>query len=305
MREIQLSNGLFQTRIVPESGGNVISFRALSGNVRLLREPDNPEELKAFPEQFGIPVLFPPNRIADGCFVFEGKHYRLPVNETAHRNHLHGLVVGKPWRVLSADETSAELLFSFTPDSPEYSGFPFSFSLTRKVRLTEFGLIDEMEVFNQGQSDMPLGLGYHTTFPAINAQIRLCTGAQQFEIGERFLPTGRMVGWQDFDPRFFFNPNGINVGFHAQAETGALKDAPDFHGAEIRYPEGVLRYATDRKFGFWYTWNKRGKGDFISIEPVSWMADALNQRLPPSATGVRVLRQNERISFCNELQFLR
>ncbi len=298
-----LHNRCFQAEIVSEIGGNVISLRHLESGTPLLREPPDMDELRKYPEQFGMPVLFPPNRIDHGQFYFEGKHCFLPVTEIKMDNHLHGLAVGKKWLVTASDETSAEMQFTFSPDCPEYEGFPFAFRLTRKVNLNGHGLTDEMTVVNQGRINMPLGLGYHTTFPAAGAQVRLSTGDREYEIGERNLPTGKMLDWKEFDPRKFFDPNGRIVGFHTTAETMSLEDGRTLHGAEIRYGCGLLRYLTDEKFGFWYTWNRKGQGDFISLEPVSWMANALNTPDTPEKTGVRTLAPGAQIRFRNELVF--
>ena len=303
MIPLVLKNGIFRAEIVSEIGGNIISLRHLPSRTKLLREPADLRELERFPEQFGLPVLFPPNRIEDGRFTFEGRSCQLPVNETAMHNHLHGLVVNKPWNLVSHTEYSAELTCDFTPRNSEYEGFPFSFTLKRELTLTGNGLTDRMTVTNRGKWNMPLGLGYHSTFPANPAQVRLGAGKDQFEIGERYLPTGRHFAWGETDPRKWFDPTGINAGFHMKAEPLILEDGNSFHGAEIRYESGLLRYITDEKFGFWYTWNRRGQGDFISLEPVSWMANALNQPGPPEETGVRVLAPSSEITFLNELRF--
>ncbi len=303
MSKIILNNRFFRAEVVPEIGGNVISLRHLASETKLLREPSDLQELAQLPEQFGLPVLFPPNRIKGGKFTFEGRDCRLPVNETAMNNHLHGLAVGKAWDVVSSDENSVELKFVFSQVYPEYEGFPFAFTLRRSLALTSNGLTDRMTVINNGQRNMPLGLGFHSTFPAKMAQIHLSTAPDQFEIGEHFLPTGRHLPWTEFDPRNWFAPGGINAGFHTRAGAMILEDGTEFHGAEIRYETGLLQYITDEKFGFWYTWNKRGQGDFISLEPVSWMANALNQKAPQEETGVRILEPNAKSVYRCELRF--
>lgn len=301
MMPLILNNGIFQAEIIPEIGGNVIALRHLPSGTRLLREPADLRELKRFPEQFGLPVLFPPNRIEDGQFSFEGRRCQLPVNEKAMNNHLHGLAVNKPWEMIASDDRSAELQFVFTPENPEYAGFPFAFSLKRKVELTGQGLRDSMMVTNHGEWNMPLGLGYHSTFPA-PLKMRMSADDHQIEIGERYLPTGHLTEWQDFDPRSWFDPRGRNIGFHAKAKCFEREHGVFFHGAELLYASGLLRYATDEKFAFWYTWNRRGDADFVSVEPVSWMANALNQEESLPA-GVRILAPGEEIVFSNELLF--
>lgn len=298
-----LENGSFRAVVVPGVGGNAVSLRHIPSGTKLLREPSGPEELRKYPEQFGLPVLFPPNRIEDGEFEFEGRVCRLPVNETAMKNHLHGLAVGKAWETVRQDGCSIEEQFVFSRECPEYGGFPFAFTLKRVLRLTEQGLADRVTVCNDGDRAMPLGLGFHSTFPAKGARVRLGAGAERIEIGERYLPTGRRVPWEGLDPRNWFVPEGIDAGFHTRAETMACEDGTALHGAEICYESGLLRYVTDEKFGFWYTWNRRGEGDFISLEPVSWMSNALNQDGGTEETGVRVLPGGMESEFCCELKF--
>ena len=72
-RERSLSNGIFQAKNGPGIGGNVISLRHLAGGRKLLREPAKLQELAKIPEQFGLSVLFPPNRIDGGKFTFHTK----------------------------------------------------------------------------------------------------------------------------------------------------------------------------------------------------------------------------------------
>ena len=304
MSAVTIDNGVFCADITPETGANVISLHHIPSGTRLLREPSNMQELAEFPEQYGLPVLFPPLRIDNGRFVFEGKSCQLPLNDADNNNHIHGVAVGRPWSVTAKSAASVELEFVFDSGSPEYEGFPFVFTLERSVSLTATGLLDRMRVINNGDCNMPLGLGYHSIFPAIPVQVRFSAGECQFEIGERYLPTGQSIPWDTIDPRQWFNPDGVNVGFHTRSEKLLLEDGTLLHGAELRYETGVLRYITDEKFGYWYTWNKRGEGDFISLEPMSWQANALNLDLPYGETGVRVLPPGADIMFSNELVFI-
>ena len=71
----------------------------------------------------------------------------------------------------------------------------------------------------------------------------------------------------------------------------------------MHYATGTLRYVTDEKFQFWYIWNGGGMNNFICLEPVSWMANALNMKLPPALSGVRTLLPGEEITFVNKIEF--
>jgi aldose 1-epimerase len=46
-------------------------------------------------------VLIPwPNRLQDGSYEFDGRHYQLPLNEPERRNAIHGLVRWTAWTVV-------------------------------------------------------------------------------------------------------------------------------------------------------------------------------------------------------------
>ena len=294
----------FSAEILPEARGNIYSLRHKESGRKLLREPHRKEELFHTPERFGIPILFPPNRIEGAAFFFEGKICRLPMNLPAQKLHLHGIAVNKPWQLVEKGSDFAELKFVFSPDSPEYEGFPFACEIRRRYEITRDGLRDTVTVRNCGTYNMPLGLGFHTAFPADHAVVRVGTSDREIEIdANSFLPTGRCLEWKGNDPRKPFAPFGKNIGFHAEQKELPLDDGTQLHGAELRYPEGTLKYHTDEKFGFWYTWNAGGLNDFLCLEPVSWMANALNLPIPGSRSGVRKLSPGQTITFVSSLEY--
>ncbi len=63
---IRLTAWNFYAEFSPLAGGNIVAFRHLPSGHDLLRAPDSGEQLFETPECFGMPVLFPPGRIADG-----------------------------------------------------------------------------------------------------------------------------------------------------------------------------------------------------------------------------------------------
>ena len=74
--------GRYEAAILPEIGGNLITFRDNENKYNFLHEPtlDEMESFKARPFIHGIPVLFPPNRFEDGKFLWNGRTYQFPVN---------------------------------------------------------------------------------------------------------------------------------------------------------------------------------------------------------------------------------
>src|SRR4051812_11609658 len=88
----------------------------------LFASPQLLEETR--PTRSGIPILFPfPNRIRAGQFSWEGKSYRLPLNDPTQKNAIHGFACRYPWRVIDggSDGESAWVTGEFwaSRDAPE------------------------------------------------------------------------------------------------------------------------------------------------------------------------------------------
>lgn len=98
-----LENEYLEAILVPSWGSNLISLKWKPAGMHLLKTPETKEEYHANPCLFGIPVLFPPNRIDHGTFTYEGKTYSLPINEKPLQNHLHGFLYDKAWTLAKAE----------------------------------------------------------------------------------------------------------------------------------------------------------------------------------------------------------
>jgi aldose 1-epimerase len=122
------------------------------------------------PTRTGVPILFPfPNRIRDGRFTWEGKEYRLPLNDPVGKNAIHGFPCRKPWRVVGqgADSRSAWVTGEFvgSKDAPESKAlWPADYQLHVTYRLLDTSLRIEAEVTNPDRMSLPFGLGYHPYF---------------------------------------------------------------------------------------------------------------------------------------------
>ena len=83
-------NDRLERTLVPGWGSNGISLFSRERSRQLLRVPRSVEEYRSSPFLYGIPVLFPPDRIGDGRFTFQRRTYRLKINERGRCNHFHG-----------------------------------------------------------------------------------------------------------------------------------------------------------------------------------------------------------------------
>jgi|SoiMethySBSTD1v2_1073268.scaffolds.fasta_scaffold160428_1 aldose 1-epimerase len=122
------------------------------------------------PTRSGIPILFPfPNRIRDGVFIQRESTYRLPKNDSAHANAIHGFAPRNPWRVFGygADLEGAWVHgdFQISTDAPEAEGlWPGDGLLSVIYRLAPNRMRIELRVRNMGEEPFPFGVGLHPYF---------------------------------------------------------------------------------------------------------------------------------------------
>ena len=95
-------------------GANCISL--IMDSNKLLREPDYGKGLDN-PYLYGMPILFPVNRISGGRFEFEGREYSFPINETETNCHLHGNLHQSQFVAVS--KKNNEIICSYNPDADD------------------------------------------------------------------------------------------------------------------------------------------------------------------------------------------
>lgn len=187
----------------PAGGFNCFRWTAVRDGVPLDVLYSDPELFTAGrPTRSGIPVLFPfPNRIRDGRFSHADRDYRLPCNDPAGVNAIHGFACRRPWRVVDqgADAASAWLTgaFRLSLDDPDSLPlWPADHEIRLTIRLGRGTLRLEAEVHNPDRVPLPFGLGYHPYFrlpfngsvPADDCQVEAPAG-RCWEL-EANLPTG-------------------------------------------------------------------------------------------------------------------
>ena len=74
---VHFTAGGYEAVMVPSVGANVVKLKHTATGIEILRTPDaeEMENFKERPQIYGLPLLFPPNRIADGTYTFEGRKY--------------------------------------------------------------------------------------------------------------------------------------------------------------------------------------------------------------------------------------
>lgn len=254
------------------------------GATEILRAPTDQTAYLKRKVLFGTPVLFPPNRIEDGTFSFNGTSYQLPLNEPELNNHIHGFVIERPFHVKSQSESSLSVVFD-SEDYPDISkGFPHHFQVELYFELKGESLIKRCRISNLSEREMPAGFGWHTSFIFDAAtDIFRASVDEQWELNDRNLPTGQRS----------------IAHLPASLEGVMLDDAFTDNGertASIVRPKDQLRidYQVSDNVTNWVIFHEV-KG-FICPEPYTWITNAPHLPNDPAA-GFRAIKPGEVLSI--------
>ncbi|MEG2612646.1 MAG: aldose 1-epimerase, partial [Alistipes sp.] len=262
--------------------------------VEILRTPTQ-TEIATFigrPHVYGLPVLFPPNRITDGRFVANGRTYQFPITIARENNYHHGILKSQPFMVSKARETAEEVLiecryYSNVVTDAIYKNFPHEFKCKIIYKLTNEGLEHEIMFGNKSAEPMPIGVGFHTPL-----QIPFAGGAasdyvmrvavdQQAELSERNVPTGKLL---PLSARYAkLRQGGLQVTECEPIEAGfTLReievDGAPYRGALVENIRTGVRtfYEVDYRTIYWTIWNNGGNQPYCCPEPQSWATNAPN-----------------------------
>ncbi len=305
----ELSAGGYRAVVCPALGGNCLRLTHAESGAELLRTPASIEDVQANPNVYGMPFLFPPNRISRGTYEFEGRRYTFPLNGDGGATHIHGLLSRTPFEVTEieadGDATSIGMAFAATAEKP-YLSFPHAFRVTLRLTLSAEGLRHRAEVVNDSAENMPLGAGFHTTLRApflLGAReedCRFTLGAgREWLLPKTVIPDGRT---RDDSPlQASLRGEGLIPCEHALSNlfeaAGPARVADTASGRAIEYE-------LEEGFRFWMVWNRDGRRGFLCPEPQSWMNDAPNQSLPHEVTGFRALAPGEKASFGTRIRLV-
>ena len=311
---IALESEDYRAVVLPARGGGCFGLVHKPSGSRLLREPDAPAALDDRLSFYGMPLLFPPNRIAGGLFSVAGRSYSMPLNSRDGKSHIHGILRRMPFSADASDGVGADLSLRMGPGTEMREYFPHDFSVSIRFSLSDAGgLSQTVAVVNESDSPMPCGIGFHTAIAAPfhpagdGAAIRLRLSADaEWELDADMLPTGRMKGGgfarslRDGE----IAPVGVPYSTrHLRAASLSLGGG-DFNGAEVEDPVAGCRvvYEVDPLFRHWAFWNDGGGKGYFCPEPMTWMINAPNLDLPPETTGLVALAPGGRMELRHSLR---
>lgn len=293
-------------------GCNLAEFNDIAKNLALLHYPESEdtEEYATAPQRFGSAILFPPNKLTGGSIHWNNQLYNLKAN---HIPGSHGLLKEFPFELVSSIECDSEITVRFrfiSTDSVYYSSFGWNFACCFTFTLSKDGITQIVSFENNGTTEIPFGLGFHTAFriPQNDCFGKedyhiMVTSDKQWELDEHGFPNGKLVSTN-------YNYNAGNVlplaepiAEHIQSATLNPAGHNSFHGARIRNlkTNTELIYETDPVFANWMIWNKNASDNFICIEPMTCIIDAPNRNVPQNLHGFISLKPNQHWEAKNRL----
>ena len=274
-------------------GANCISLKNRRFNASILREPPLNGNLDN-PYLYGMPILFPVNRIEGGCFDFEGRIYTFPINEPQTGCHLHGELHQTAFELLEKREE--RIVCRYAAKKGEYLGFPHAFEILQAYELREEGLFHTVTVRNLSEQSMPVLLGFHTTFntlftpksdPRSISVFADITEEYERNMAVNYLPTG-------VKPPFDEVSKALANGNYKPIAGKASRHYRGCGKMSLTDVRSGLRmvYDSDEKFEFRLIYNGGDEG-YICLEPQNCLANCPNAPFSREEAGFDALRPGE------------
>ncbi len=313
LKAVEFSKGDYVAVVVPEVGANLIRLANTRLGIEILHTPsaEEVENFRTRPQIYGLPLLFPPNRIRDGRYTFEGRTYQYPITIAKENNYHHGIIKGEPFQVSKAREDDEEVViecryYSNAAADAIYRDFPHAFKCKMIYKLSSKGLKHEVVFSNRSDENMPVGVGYHTPIMmpfegGAPEEYRMRAAvSERVELDGRNLPTGRLLPLGEFAQ---LRDGGMQMTGCPAVEAGfTLReievDGENFRGAVAEHltTGHKVYYEVDDRTCYWTIWNNGGDKPYCCPEPQSWITDAPNAA-DPEAAGFRWIAPGKKFSM--------
>ena len=292
MKNFKISFGEWRAVIDVLRGANCISLKNEHYGASILRELPESGELDN-PYLYGMPILFPVNRIEGGSFEFEGRKYSFPINEPRTGCHLHGELHRMAFEIM--EQRDSKIVCRYKADKGEYLDFPHAFEIIQEYALKEDGFYHTVTVSNLSEQNMPVFIGFHTTFNTLFTDNSLAENIRVYaDITEEYernmevnyLPTG-------VKPRFDDVSLALSNGTYNPFKGKASRHYRGNGKMSITDTDNRLRivYENDEKYGFRLIFNGGNEG-YICLEPQTCLANCQNSPFSRSEGGFDYIRAN-------------
>lgn len=295
---IKLRNDEYSAIITPTRGANCISLRNEKYNAVILREPKNEHKIDN-PYLYGMPILYPVNRIENGSFSFEGKKYQFPVNEPETNCSLHGILHESKFKIVEKNESRVKCVFE-----GQNIGFPHNYLVEITYELSDKGLKQTVKITNNSKENMPNFLGFHTTFniPFISnsnpEDIRIFAEIdREIERGKNYLPTGKILPYDKITEKFncgAFKPFEKVISRHCKTRKNGKIELWD-----IKNKLKII-YKTDEKFRYRLFYNGNAS-EYFCLEPMTCTVNCQNMKNDRKKYGFDYIKPYETKKYISEI----
>jgi aldose 1-epimerase len=271
-----LQSGELRLALRPDLGGCIAGLWL--GELPVLRSVD-PASLDSVRLSGCYPLVPFSNRVARASLSWQGTSHPLVRNFAGEEHSIHGVGWLRPWSVLDESESLAMLSYEHRADG----AWPFAFDASQVFRLAGDALEMTLSMTNQSTQPAPAGLGWHPYFVK-RARSRISFAASgRWEMGPDKLPTVHKPS-HGLDAACAF----LDVDHCFDGWTGVVQLRDE--ALHVRMSSGLSRLVV-------FTNDTR---DFVAIEPVSHVNNAMNMLDLPGMTaerlGVRILQPGESVS---------
>lgn len=262
---LELHHGALRLSLRPDLGGCIEGLWC--GDLPVLRS-SAPGTLADVRDSSSFPLAPFSNRLARAQLDWKGTPYPLCQNLPGEPHSIHGLGWQRGWQVQVADADAAILRLAHAADA----AWPFAFDASQTVRLQGDWLELTLAITNQSGDAAPVGLGWHPYFVKRSRSRLAFTASGRWEMGSDKIPTTRSpVSGLDTDCA----PLDIDHCFDGWRGPLHLRDER-LHITLSSSLQRLVVYTTPEQ-------------DFVAIEPVSHVNNAMNQGDSAQALGVQVL----------------
>lgn len=282
--------------VVPEFGANLneLVVRDRNENLEIIRGYKSREEflrLEGFKNVLMVPF---PNRIENGEYEFQGRKYRLPINEESNRNSLHGLVYSLRFNLVEkmiTDDFGAMGLELFYDRL--YAGYPFAFRLLVRFILWKNSSLEVIFVItNVDKVEIPMGVGWHPIFELGDRvdcfQLKLPV-KKMFVLNDRMIPNGETVNYEYANKPLLIENRNFDSAF--LVDNSSPRVTTEIFNIKRKITIKVWQEVGEKKFNFLQVYTPPDRRS-IAIEPMSCNINAFNNK-----EGLIVMKPGEEISL--------
>lgn len=249
----------------------------------------NFDDLEALSWGRGLLLAPFPNRLKNGKYTFEGVDYQFPINDVDTGTAIHGFISQLKFN-LGAVETHEDRasVCCHTSYEGQFNYYPFPFTSEVQYFIdNEKGFSMKFSVTNSGQSNMPIGLGWHPYFRTdgkVDDTILRLPKLRKIAIDENLIPTGEKTPFTDFEKSTKIGHSILDNCFKLEQNTESIK-------VVLKGEYGQLVYSQSTGIPYIQLFTPPHRKS-IAVEPMTCNVDAFN-----NGDGLKILAPNETITL--------